>query len=255
MWRPVTSSGGSLEPSGDGRTQTDDHTRHNPAYRSAYADRFITIQKERDHMDTIVLASKSPRRLELLHQIGISVKVLPSSVEETVTGSTPAEAVMGLSRQKCMDTACKVPEGIILGADTIVVLDGRILGKPEDEQDAFDMLSALSGRSHEVYTGVTIAGKRQDRIFRDETFAVCTRVWFYPMTEEEIRSYISTGDPMDKAGAYGIQGPFARHVEKIEGDYNNVVGLPVSAVYQKLREWGVPGNNLETIERMTKKGV
>ena len=192
-------------------------------------------------MDTIILASKSPRRLELLRQIGIPVTVVPSQVKEIILGQSPEEIVRGLSEQKCTDTAASVTDGCVIGADTIVVLDGEILGKPKDEAEAFVMLSALSGRSHEVYTGVTMVQKMEGVQTKKETFAVCTSVHVCPMSEDEILAYIATGDPMDKAGAYGIQGIFARHVEKIDGDYYNVVGLPVSAVYQKLKSWGLTG--------------
>jgi septum formation protein len=128
---------------------------------------------------------------------------------------------------------------LVIGADTVVSVDGEILGKPKDEEDAFRMLKLLQGRTHQVYTGVTLIYDAQD----DEnygigelTFNMCTEVTFYPMSDSEIREYISTGDPMDKAGAYGIQSGGARFVKEIRGDYNNVVGLPVSRLYQELRK-------------------
>ncbi|MDO4616747.1 MAG: Maf family protein [Lachnospiraceae bacterium] len=187
-------------------------------------------------MKKIILASGSPRRKELLEQIGLQPVVIKSTVEEIITKTAPDEMVMELSSQKCLDVAQSIKEeAVILGADTIVVKDGEILGKPDSEDDAISMLRSLQGRSHQVYTGVTLAWINDGEVSRTKTFAVCTEVTVSPMTEEEIRAYVATGDPMDKAGAYGIQGIFAKHVEKIHGDYNNVVGLPVAAVYEALK--------------------
>ena len=242
----------------------------------------------------IILASASPRRRELLGQIGLDFEVLVSNVEEQMTASDPGSAVEELSRQKA-EAALRIMEDteedvLVIGADTIVALDGKILGKPSDDRDAVGMLRGLSGRTHEVYTGVTLlyrphgegavtgiaagavekvlferyrsagwgpqeaaAGERgsgqesrqsilaraygievraQRKVFHERT-----KVTFYPMTEAEIEYYVSSGDCMDKAGAYGIQGLFARYVKGIEGDYNNVVGLPVGRLYQEVREW------------------
>lgn len=190
-------------------------------------------------MKKVILASASPRRRELLSLAGFIPEVMPSAVEETYVGADPADTAEGLSRIKCLDIAEKkrrtAERSVILGSDTIVVLDGRILGKPKTKSEASAMLRALAGREHLVITGVTIALVENGVIRRTDTFSSRTRVWICPMTEEEILSYIDTGDPMDKAGAYGIQGEFARFVEKIEGDYYTVVGLPVSAVYQHLK--------------------
>ncbi|MDO4489732.1 MAG: Maf family protein [Lachnospiraceae bacterium] len=187
-------------------------------------------------MKKLILASGSPRRKELLEQIGYTPIVMKSDVEEVITKTVPHEVVMELSAQKCLDVAEKIQEeAVVLGADTVVVRDGEILGKPGSEEGAFAMLDSLQGREHQVYTGVTLCWTRGGAVERTETFAVCTEVTVAPMTEEEIRAYVATGDPMDKAGAYGIQGIFAKHVEKICGDYNNVVGLPVAAVYEKLK--------------------
>lgn len=186
-------------------------------------------------MKKLILASGSPRRKELLEQIGLEPVVIKSTVEEIITKTAPDEVVMELSSQKCLDVATQIKEEtVVLGADTVVVRDGKILGKPVSEEDAVEMLKSLAGRDHQVYTGVTLAWTSAGKIERKETFAVCTEVTVAPMTENEILSYVATGDPMDKAGAYGIQGIFAKHVEKIHGDYNNVVGLPVQAVYQAL---------------------
>lgn len=187
-------------------------------------------------MRKLILASGSPRRKELLEQIGLEPTVIKSTVEEVITKTAADEVVMELSCQKCLDVAQQIREkAIVLGADTVVVRDGEILGKPGSEKGAIEMLKSLQGRDHQVYTGVTLAWTGEEGIERQETFAVCTEVTVAAMTEEEICAYVATGDPMDKAGAYGIQGIFAKHVEKIHGDYNNVVGLPVAAVYAKLK--------------------
>ena len=214
----------------------------------------------------IILASGSPRRLELMHQAGFEVEVIPSHADENVSGGTPEEIVRCLSKRKAedvvryllqnkADNAAGVilqaktgeqPSGkiqqisiLVLGADTIVARDADILGKPSSPEEAAATLRSLSGRSHDVYTGVTLAEIKDGVIGREETFSVRTKVYFCSLTEEEIQKYVATGDPMDKAGSYGIQGSFARYVEKIEGDYYNVVGLPVSAVYHRLKEWGI----------------
>ena len=189
-----------------------------------------------DRQDVLVLASRSPRRRELLSQVGISFRMVPGTVEERITKTAPDEVVRELSFQKAEDVASGEPEGVwVLGADTVVALDGKILGKPTDAREAKDMLRQLSGRSHSVYTGVTLY-RRMDGKTTAETFSEETKVTFYPMTEEEICCYVDSGDPMDKAGAYGIQGPAAAFIQRIEGDYNNVVGLPVAAVYQRWKE-------------------
>lgn len=186
-------------------------------------------------MDKIVLASASPRRRELLAQIGWEFEVQPSTVEEKIMSDDPVIVVQDLSRQKACDVAEKrrkiqEKEEWVLGADTIVVYQGKILGKPKNEEDAKNMLEMLQGNSHSVYTGVTLIKKDQILTFAEET-----KVTMFPMTEEEISSYIQTGEPMDKAGAYGIQGLCARFIKEIQGDYNNVVGLPVGRIYQKLK--------------------
>ncbi len=187
-------------------------------------------------MEKLILASGSPRRKELLEQIGYKPVVIKSTVEEVITKTAAEEVVMELSAQKCLDVAGQIRENaVVLGADTVVVRDGEILGKPGSEENACRMLDSLQGRTHQVYTGVTLAWVSEEGIKKTDTFAVCTQVTVAPMTEEEIRSYAATGDPLDKAGAYGIQGIFAKHVTEIRGDYNNVVGLPVAAVYERLK--------------------
>lgn len=192
-------------------------------------------------MRKIILASQSPRRRELLTQIGFEYEVCPSTVEEVVNGTNPVEIVKSLSLQKAMDVAEKkkmeYPEEslLVIGADTIVVYDNKILGKPKDEADADAMLSMLQGKTHSVYTGVALifVENGTDEI---KSFAEETQVTMCPMTQEEILWYVGTGEPKDKAGSYGIQGYCARFIEKIHGDYNNVVGLPVGRIYQEIKE-------------------
>ena len=189
-------------------------------------------------MQKIILASGSPRRRELLATAGIPFAVRTSEVDETTSLKDPEEVVKELSCRKCKDVLEQEPPGtIVLGADTIVAMDGVILGKPENEADAKRMLQELQGRTHDVYTGVTIAERRAQFVTQKECFAVRTEVKIGPLSDEEIESYIATGEPMDKAGAYGIQGVFSRHVEQITGDYFNVVGLPVHMVYEVLKKW------------------
>lgn len=186
----------------------------------------------------IILASASPRRQELLSQIGLSFCVCPSHKEERVTQTLPEQIVQELSRQKAEDIFEQKKDTesfLVIGADTIVACDGQIMGKPADRADACRMLSKLQGRSHQVYTGVTVIRQRAADSLKEEfTFYECTEVDFFPMSEAEITAYVETGEPMDKAGAYGIQGRCAAHIRGIRGDYNNVVGLPVGRLYQEL---------------------
>lgn len=187
-------------------------------------------------MKEIILASGSPRRKELLAQIGIAFQVIKSNAEEKITSAIPEEIVKDLSAQKAADVAAGIKEGIILGADTIVCLDHEVMGKPKDREDAYQMLERLQGRSHSVFTGVTLMKKEPGKDDIVRSFAVETKVKVHEMSKEEIEAYLDTGDPFDKAGSYGIQGPFAAYVDGIEGDYNNVVGLPIAAVYQELKK-------------------
>ena len=183
----------------------------------------------------LILASASPRRKELLAKTGLSFDIIPARGEETITKKIPAEVVMELSQQKAGEIASQQSEDcIIIGADTIVAKGDTIMGKPKDEADAYRMLESISDDCHQVYTGVTIirTGKNPQTI----TFAEKTDVYLYPISEKDIHAYIKSGDPMDKAGAYGIQGDFAVHVKGIEGDYYNVVGLPIGRVYQELKK-------------------
>lgn len=187
-------------------------------------------------MGKIILASASPRRKELLQQVGIEPEIIPSQVEEVITSIQPDLAVMELSAQKAEDVAAgdvarRGGGEVVIGADTVVAVDGKILGKPVSRQNAIEMIEMLQGREHQVYTGVTLVFcKTGERV----TFAEKTDVWIYPMSRKQIETYADTGEPMDKAGAYGIQGCFAAYVKGICGDYNNVVGLPVARLYQEL---------------------
>lgn len=192
----------------------------------------------------IILGSASPRRRELLAQIGVEFEVLASNKEETYTSTEPKEIVKELAQMKAENVASeaeetfgrKLSDTIVIGADTIVVRDHQILGKPKDEDDAFAMLQSLQGRTHEVYTGVAILSYDAEGNCKIISHAVETKVRVHEMSKQEIRAYIATGDPMDKAGSYGIQGCFAAYVDGIDGDYYNVVGLPVSYLYQQLKE-------------------
>lgn len=249
------------------------------------------MQKEQNVR--LVLASASPRRRELLSQIGLEFTVMPSTKEEHAKATEAGALVQELSRQKAVDIweqlsggqqnpdanqeqlsdanqeqisdanqgqnpdanrgqisdadqeqisgkmrepnldGKRQPELLVIGADTVVCCEGKILGKPHSREAAAEMLAALQGRSHEVYTGVTLYSQSEA-----VTFFECTQVEFYPMTEAEISDYIDSKEPMDKAGAYGIQGLGARFVKGIRGDYNNVVGLPVGRLYQELKSHG-----------------
>src|SRR3954452_17020627 len=183
----------------------------------------------------LILASASPRRAELLRRAGIPFRVEVSNLEEARNpGETPRGYAERLARDKARLVAQRFPTEPVLAADTIVIVDNAVLEKPADASDATRMLRSLSGRAHEVTTGVCLiapnAGKKED--VRSET----TRVFFRQMTEAEIADYIATGEPMDKAGAYAIQGGAAQWLEKIEGDYDNVVGLPLALVKRMLQE-------------------
>ena len=188
----------------------------------------------------IILASGSPRRKELLLQIGIVPEIIVSHVEEKITSDVPAEVVMSLAEQKAVDVAKEMPEGtVILGSDTVVAADGKILGKPKSHEEAYEMIRRLAGRSHQVYTGVCPVKKgpegEADTVvsFYDET-----DVNVSPMTEKEIREYADSEEPMDKAGSYAVQGFFARYIDGLKGSYANVMGLPVHLVYQELKKLG-----------------
>lgn len=188
-------------------------------------------------MKPIILASQSPRRKELLARLGLVFTTIPANIEETIIFSQPPqESVKEIAFQKARYVADAIDEGLIIAADTVVVWRDAILGKPLDEKDAFDMLSSLSGTEHQVITGICLL----DAASADYQLAAeMTRVRFRTLNEEEIRSYIATGEPMDKAGAYGIQGLGAMLVDSIEGCYYNVVGLPLTRLYLMLRLYGI----------------
>lgn len=186
----------------------------------------------------IILASASPRRKELLELMGLTFQIIPSTKEEVITGSSPAEIVENLSYQKAEDVFSQMAAGdiLVIGSDTIVVCDGEAMGKPHSEEEAFAMLHRLQGRSHEVYTGVTVICRENNKITHD-TFSKMAAVKVHSMSAEEIRAYIAKGESMDKAGAYGIQGSFAVFVDEIQGEYNTVLGLPVAGLYQSLKKF------------------
>jgi len=211
----------------------------------------------------LVLASASPRRQELLRHAGISFIVQPAGIDETpLAGEPPGECAVRLAREKALTVWRTRPEDVVLGADTIVVIDETILGKPVDSEDAVRMLRLLSGRVHRVITGVcvvkAVAGRElavaskavthageaprgSDKILRTEnrelrTASETTLVTMNELSDDEIREYVATGEPMDKAGAYAIQGMASRWIPRIEGDYSNVVGLPIALVYKMLRK-------------------
>ena len=196
-------------------------------------------------MESIILASASPRRSELLRQAGLEFEVIPSKGDEIITGTHPAEVVEELSLQKAKDVAARILEGkeerasdfrVVIGADTVVAFDHTILGKPADHEDARRMIRMLQGNVHQVYTGVTLIAKDEKGDTRTRTFSECTDVDVCEMTEDEIEEYISTGEPYDKAGAYGIQGSFGIYIRGIRGCYYNVVGLPISRLCHELKD-------------------
>jgi septum formation protein len=184
-------------------------------------------------MNNIILASASPRRKELMEKAGLTFDIINADVtEEIPDDAAPFEAVLLLSMKKARAVAFDHPDSIIIGADTVVSIDEQILGKPKNENDAIEMLMRLSGKKHRVYTGVTIIKGDMVKNFFEET-----AVYFYKLTEKEIRDYVATGEPMDKAGAYGIQGKGCTLVRKIDGDFYNVVGFPISKVYRELGDF------------------
>ena len=182
----------------------------------------------------LVLASKSPRRRELLTAAGINCDIVEVTVDETVLRlEPPGEHVRRLSREKAEAGFALRPHDVVLGADTIVVVGSEIMGKPKDAADATRMLRTLSGREHEVLTGVALISTQKTVVE-----VARTRVWFNPLTDPEIDGYVASGEPLDKAGAYAIQGLASRFVARIEGSYSNVVGLPVASVYSLLKQLG-----------------
>lgn len=199
-------------------------------------------------MTQYILASASPRRKQLLEQIGLSFHIIPSNAEETITNTVPSEVVVALSAQKCLDIATQIEQGtlplansdsdiVVIGADTIVAIGNQILGKPANAEDAFSTLKSLSSQCHSVFTGVTLARIKNHTIVKQQSFYEETKVYMKALSDSLIHSYIASGECFDKAGSYGIQGLGCILVEHIEGDYNNVVGLPVSRLYDVLQSF------------------
>lgn len=183
----------------------------------------------------LILASASPRRSELLRNAGFAFEVCPADVNESVrAGERPKQYAERLAREKARAVRPKFPHDFVLGADTVVVVGKKILGKPRDAKDAARMLRLLSGRAHDVITGVCLIAPGG----RENTRSEITKVFFDRLSEKEIAGYVATGEPMDKAGAYGIQGMASRWIPKISGDYCNVVGLPVALVNSMLKQNG-----------------
>lgn len=187
---------------------------------------------------TLVLASASPRRARLLRQIGISFKVVEPGISERISGlENPAGLVVDLAKEKASAVARRLESGFVIGADTVVFYEGRILGKPADEEEARCMLEMLSGKVHAVFTGLAlynVAGGHYETGFSK------TKVWMKPLAGKYIDLYVKSGEPLDKAGAYGIQGRGAVFIDKIEGCYFNVVGLPLSLLFDLLTHMQVP---------------
>lgn len=180
----------------------------------------------------LILASKSPRRKELLSIITTEFEIIPAVGEENADPAlSPDMFVQELAKQKALEIAASHPDDIVIGSDTVVAAKGEILGKPKDKDDAFRMLSLLSGTSHSVFTGVAVVKNGGIHSFTEET-----KVKFFPLTEKEIDDYIATGEPFDKAGAYGIQDLGALLVEGIDGDYYNVMGLPTGRLYRLMKK-------------------
>jgi septum formation protein len=185
----------------------------------------------------LILASSSPRRKKLLTQIGWPFMVIPSKVKEIFPDENPETAVQSLARQKAESVADGKTDSLVIAADTIVVLDGRVLGQPGSSEEAMEMLKSLSGRSHDVYTGVYLIRTDQEAMILNQlSFYEQTKVHFAALEKHEMKRYIDSGSPMDKAGAYGIQDDWgALFVSRIDGDYYNVVGLPLHKLYQQMK--------------------
>lgn len=203
-------------------------------------------------MYRIILASESPRRKEIMKIMGLPYEVLASNVDEAVEKMEPGKMVQALARQKTSNVRSRLGEikaendnVIIIGADTMVFYQGHALGKPKDKKDAVRILQMLSDDTHEVYTGVSIIIRNKDGRQEDISFDVRTEVVVQPLSEKQIEDYISTGEPMDKAGAYGIQGSFGIHIKEIAGDYYNVVGFPIAKIYENLFSKGIDIKNLK----------
>lgn len=186
-------------------------------------------------MEKLILASNSPRRRDIFTLLGLDFEVIPSAVEPAIAlNEAPEKAVLQVARAKAADVFQQNPARIVVGADTVVVLEDRILGKPASLKQAEEMLTALSGRHHRVMTGVSVLAPQGTFGFTAQT-----TVWFYPLSLEQVRAYAASGEAMDKAGAYAIQGNGLRLVEKIDGDFYNVVGFPAAAFVRHMQQWGL----------------
>ncbi|WP_300392479.1 nucleoside triphosphate pyrophosphatase [Fusobacterium sp.] len=192
----------------------------------------------------MILASASPRRKEILENFGFSFKTVVKNVDETSNKDTVKEKIMEIARKKAIAVAKDFPNENVIGADTMVVINNKILGKPHNKQEAFEMLKSLSGKNHEVITAFSFINLEKNITYCD---CEITKVYFKNLTDEEINWYIGTNEPMDKAGAYGIQGKGAFFVEKIEGDFFSVMGFPLGKFVRFLSESGFDLNNLEKI--------
>ena len=190
----------------------------------------------------LVLASASPRRQELLRNAGIAFEVVPANIpEDSLPGEGAKDCAERLAREKALAVARQRPHDVVLGADTVVVIDGQILGKPSDSSDAARMLRLLSGRDHHVITGVCLVADGQSFVASETTLVTVNKI-----SDQEIADYVATGEPMDKAGAYAIQGIASRWIPRIKGDYCNVVGLPVALVFRMLGEIGSRFQNAQS---------
>ena len=200
----------------------------------------------------IVLASGSPRRREIMDLVGADYIVIPSDKEEDMSGHEPSTLVEKLSKMKAEDVAAKIKgrvdigslskdylNSVVIGCDTVVAYEGKILGKPHDEERAFEMIRDFAGRSHHVFTGVCLLILEDGQVKQNVNYSVSTAVNVSPMTDDEIRAYIATGETLDKAGAYAIQGRFCPFIESIDGDYYNIVGYPISSIYHELNKLGI----------------
>jgi septum formation protein len=201
----------------------------------------ITFRMHRQNKPELILASSSPRRQELLREIGIPFQVHAANIDEDqIMGEVPSAYALRLAREKAQAVATHYPQSYVLGADTIVVVDSEVLGKPRDQGDAVRMLRLLSGRGHEVITAVSLVAPGTVAPGKlAETRANTTKVYFRELAEDEIQRYVAGGEPMDKAGAYAIQGGASRWADRIEGEFSNVVGLPLSLVTDMLRTTGL----------------
>lgn len=179
----------------------------------------------------IILASQSPRRKELMELMGLSFKIKTSNIDEYLEpGTEPQDAVCMLAYKKAMAVANENPDSCVVGSDTIVVYDGVILGKPKTKEEASEMLHLLSGKTHTVYTGIAVITSDRQLVDFD-----ATQVEFDTLSDDEIEEYIKSGEPMDKAGAYGIQGLFSRYIKRIDGNFYSVMGLPVNKLYNMIK--------------------